>query len=49
MVLTVRSIAAVAERLTLPEIGDLIEMLIAHVNGREVDADREPEPEMCRA
>ena len=48
MVLTVKSIAAVVERFTLPEIGDLIEMLIAHVDRRDFDADREPEPEMCR-
>ena len=48
MVLSVRSMASVAARFTVDELGDLIETLIHQLDARTPDADLEPEPELCR-
>ena len=47
--LTADVLAGIAARLTRPELGDLVEMLIERLDGYERDADCEPDPEMCRA
>ena len=49
MVVTARSMVALAARLTTAEVAGLIEGLIAQLHLRGGDADLEPDPEMCRA
>ena len=49
MVITARSVVALAARLTTTEVAEIIEGLIAHLDLRGGDAELEPDPEMCRA
>lgn len=53
MAVTVRSLAGLAARFTTADLGTLVDLLIAQLDGREPDpdvepgADSEPDPELC--
>ena len=49
MVLTARTLAGIARRLTTLEVAALIERLISDLDGRDRDCDYEGAPELCAA
>ena len=49
MVVTVRSLAALATKFTAADLADLVDRLIDQLDAREPDADLEPDPELCAA
>ena len=49
MVVTARTLASLATKFSSADLTALVDLLIVHLDGREVDADLEPDPELCAA